>query len=188
MRADGRLALPGEGLGRISFRPSHTVLGAGVGVAWLLVRSSLLPVLGLAALPFDPVIPLLVAFCLSGRRVEASALALGLGLVADSLVGAGSSRLLVQYVVVVLFASPAEGHIVLRDRWMPTLGVAVLTAVSGGVVYLLLGLLGAELPMDLTALPSEVLAAVLASALLWPALVRLASASGSGSLAPRWRR
>ena len=102
MSADGRLALPGEGLGRISFRPSHTVLGVSVGLAWLLLRSSLLPVIGLATLPFDPVIPLLVAYCLSARRVEAVALALGLGLVADSLAGAGSSRLLLQYFVVVL--------------------------------------------------------------------------------------
>jgi rod shape-determining protein MreD len=156
-----------------------------MGLAWLLVSSSFLPVIGLGALPLDPVIPLLVAFCLSGRRVEAVVLALGLGLVADSLAGAGSSRLLVQYLVVVLCASPAEGHVVLRDRWMPTLGVVVLTAVSGLAVYLLLSLFGAELPMDLSSLPSEVLAAGLASALLWPLLVRLAGGPGSVSAALR---
>jgi len=182
MSLQGRLVLPGEGIGRVSLRPSRAVLAAGLGVTWLLVRSSLLPSLGLAATPFDPVIPLLVAFCLSAGRLEAFCLAIGLGLVADSLVGVGSVRFLLQYLLVVVLASPSAGRIVLRDRWMPTLGVAMVTAASGLLVYLLLSLLGAELPMDVKALPSETFDASLASVLLWPAFVRLSGTRAVGAV------
>ncbi len=188
MSSGGRLALPGEGLGRPSLRPSRSAVGMLVGVAWLLARSSLLPLLGLANVPFDPVIPLLVAYSLGARPLEAIGLAIGLGLVADSMAGVGSSRLLLQYLLVVLMACPSEGHIVLRDRWMPTVGIAMLTTVSGLVVYLLLSLLGAELAMDVSAIPAEVLGASLASVLLWPALVRLAGSRGAGSVSVERRQ
>ena len=178
MNAPSRLVLPGDGLGRMSLRPSRTALGAGFGASWLLVQSSLLPALGIASLPFDPIVPLLVAWCLSSRRAEAVWLAIGLGLLADSLSGAASSRLLMRYLLVVMLASPAQGHIVLRDRWMPTLGVAVLCVVSGFLVYLFPALIGAELESDLSSMPGEVLAACLGSVLLWPVLMRLAGSPG----------
>jgi rod shape-determining protein MreD len=179
---DGRLALPGDGRGRMSLRPNRAMLGLGCGVAWLLARSSLLPLLGLAAVPFDPIIPLIVAYSVTARRSEALGVAVGLGLVADSMAGGGSLRLLLQYLVVVIVASPSEGHIVLRDRWMPTLAVAMLAGSSGLVVYLLLSLFGAELPRDVGALPGEILAAAVASVVLWPALVRLAGIRTTGAV------
>ena len=86
---------------------------------------------------------------------------------------------MLQYLLVVIVASPAAGHIVLRDRWMPTFGVVVLSVVSGLVAYLLLGLFGLELATDLSALPRETLAAAVASLLLWPALVALTGPQGS---------
>ena len=178
MNAPSRLALPGDGLVRIRLRPSRTALGAACGASWLLVQSSLLPTLGIAQLPFDPIVPLLVAWCLSSRRAEAVWLAIGLGFLADSLSGAASSRLLMRYLLVVMLASPAQGHIVLRDRWMPTLGVAVICVISGFFVYLFPALIGAELVSDLRSLPSEVVAASLGSVLLWPVLMRLAGLPG----------
>ena len=172
MSAPSRLALPGDGLGRLSFRPSRIALGAALGAFWLIVQSSLLPALGFGFLPFDPIIPLLVAWCLSSRRAEVVWLAIGLGLLADSLSGAASSRLLMRYLFVVMLASPAQGHIVLRDRWMPTLGVALLCVVSGFLVYLFPALMGAELESDLRSMPGEVLAA-------WPVLMQLAGSTGT---------
>ncbi len=179
MNAEGRLALPGEGSGGLSLRPSRALTGMAIGIGWLLLKSSLLPVLGLSEVPFDPLLPLLVAYGLSSSRLEAVGLALALGVAADALSGVGASRSLLQYLLVVLVASPAAGHIVLRDRWMPTFGVVVLSLVSGLAAYLLLGLFGLELATDLSALPMETLAAALASLLLWPALVGLTGPQGS---------
>ena len=158
-------------------RPSRAVLGTTLGALWLLLQSSLLPTLHLSLIPFDPIVPLLVAWCLSSRRAEALWLAIVLGCLADSLSGASTSRLLMRYLLIVLLASPAQGHIVLRDRWMPTVGVAVVCVISGFLVYLFPALLGAELHSDLRALPGEVLSASLASVMLWPALIRVAGSS-----------
>ena len=183
-----RLALPGEGLSRVVLWPSATVKGFVIGGSWLLIQSSGLPTLHLTWLPFDPISPLLVAWCLSARKAEALWLAVGLGLLADSLSGAPSGRLVMRYLLLVLFASPAQGHIVLRDRWMPTLGVAILSVVSGFFVCLLPALLGAELSSDLRSIPEEALAASVASLLLWPALLRLTGSAPPRATAYRDRR
>ena len=177
MSAASRLALPGEGPARLSLRPSRAVLGTTLGALWLLLQSSFLPSLHLTLIPFDPIVPLLVAWCLSSQRAEALWLAIALGCLADSLSGASSSLILVRYLLIVVLASPAQGHVVLRDRWMPTVGVAILCLVSGLLVYLFPALLGAELNSDLRALPGEVLSASLASAVLWPVLIRIAGSS-----------
>ncbi|MBJ94204.1 MAG: rod shape-determining protein MreD [Rickettsiales bacterium] len=173
MRGGARLALPGEGQSGVDLRPSSFTAGLAVGSVWLLLQSSVLPNLSLSGLPFDPIVALLVASSLGPRRAESLTLAVALGLLADSLSGAPYYRQLMRNLLIVVLAIPARGHVVLRDRWMPTIGVALVCGFSGVLVYLFPALVGAELSSDLKAVPHEVLAAVVASACLWPFLLRV---------------
>ena len=163
------LLLPGEG-SRSAIRPHRSVAALGVGLVWLLVES----VTGLGGLPFDPLLPLLAASALAGRRVESWVLAIGLGLLADFFSGVPSGRPMMQYALVVGFGLPLHGRVILRDRWVPVLGVALLGAVSGGVVLLFVTLMGGALPGEGRALAIEILGTAAATAVFWPIYRRVA--------------
>lgn len=163
------LRLPGERAGG-ALRPHRAVAALAVGWAWLLVES----VTGLGGLPLDPLLPLLAASALAGRRVESWMLAIGLGLLTDFFSGVPSGRPMLQYALVVGFGLPLHGRVILRDRWVPVVGVAVLGAISGGLVLLFVALMGGGSAGEFRALTIEVLGTAAATALFWPLYRRVA--------------
>jgi len=163
------LLLPGE-RARSGLRPHRAVAALAVGWAWLLLES----VTGLGGLPFDPLLPLLAASALAGRRVESWVLAIGLGLLTDFFSGVPSGRPMLQYALVVGFGLPLHGRVILRDRWVPVVGVAVLGAISGGLVLLFVALMGGGQAGVGRALAVEVLGTAAAAALFWPIYRRVA--------------
>jgi cell shape-determining protein MreD len=170
------LLLPGEhSLPR--FRFSRAALAGLIGFMWLPIQASLTPALGMANLPFDPILPLIAAFALGGRTSEAWLLAIVLGYVADFYVGLPSGRLLLQYSLVVLLATPLHGKIVLRDRFLPVVGVAALAAVSSVAVLLMLGAMGSLVDGEISSIPSECFGTSVAALLLWPLLARISGLS-----------
>jgi len=150
------------------------VVATLAAVAWLLVQSTVLPLLGWSMLPLDPILPLVTAFALGKATLDAWLLAIVLGYIADFFAGTGSGRLLIQYVLIVGLATPMRGRIVLRDRWAPAIGTAVLALSSGLLVVLLLSGLGLEAIADVQHLPREALCTGLAAALFWPFYRQLA--------------
>jgi rod shape-determining protein MreD len=170
--ATPNLLLPGE-RGLPGFRFSRALLAGLVGFLWFPLQASFGPALGVGYLPFDPVLPLIAAFALGGRTSEAWVLAIILGYVADFYSGVASGRLLLQYALVVLLATPLHGKIVLKDRLVPVVGIAALTALSSAGVLIVSGAVGALIPGEGSSLPTECLAASLAAFVLWPVLGRL---------------
>jgi rod shape-determining protein MreD len=167
------LLLPGERT-RSEIRPGRAVVAALAGTAWLILQSSVLPQVGLWGLPFDPLLPLVAAFALGGRGMEAWILALFLGYLADFFGGASSGRILLRYALVVCMALPLHGRVVLRDRLVPVLGVAVFSAVAGAVLLVLLTLMGAEQSADWAKVPIESLGTAAAAFICWPLYRRIA--------------
>ncbi|MCP4867622.1 MAG: hypothetical protein GY898_02755 [Proteobacteria bacterium] len=178
MSRSSTLLLPGEKAGRSGFVAGRAAAAAAAGFLWLPLQATLIPALGLSALPFDPLLPLVAAFALGGRGLEAWALALGLGVLADSYTGVASGRLVLQYAFVVCLAAPLHGRVVLRDRLVPAFGVCVLALLSGLLVLLLLGAMGATQPSDTTRLPLECLGTGAAAVVLWPIYRRIAGWQG----------
>ena len=173
MNGGRALLLPGE-RGRPRFVLSRALAAAVCGCLWLPIQATLLPAFGLDRLPLDPILPLVAAFALGGKRLEAWCLALGLGYLADSFTGVSSGRLVLQYAIVVCLAAPLHGRVVLRDRLVPVFGIAVLALVSGVVVLLFLGAMGATQPSDATRLPLECFGTGCAAVALWPLYRRIA--------------
>lgn len=169
----GGLALPGEGR-RHGLRPSRAALAVLAGALWLPVQSTLLPAFGLGTLPLDPVLPLVAAFALGGRRAEALLLAVVLGWMGDVFTGVASGRLVLQYVLVVLLAAPMHGRVVLRDRLVPVLGIGFLSFASGALVLLGLAAVGAALATEPGELVAEAGGTALMALLGWPVYRRIA--------------
>jgi len=175
------LTLPGERVSNLSLRPSRTILASLAALGWLLVQATVLPLVGLSALPFDPVLPLIVAFALGEGVLDAWMLAIVLGYSADFFAGTGSGRLLMQYALIVGLASPFRGRIVLGDRWVPAFGTAVLALGSGLIVLLFLSAQGATTPDDFRQLPRETAGTLVAAVLFWPLYRSLAGWSDERS-------
>ena len=167
------LLLPGERT-RGDVRPGRAVLAGAAGLTWLMVQGTVVPRLGLGDLPFDPLLPLVAAFALGGRKVEAWVLALARGYFADFFGGASSGRTMLRYSLVVCMALPLHGRVVLRDRFVPVLGVGVFTALAGTALLVLLTLMGAEMSADWASLPAESVGTSAAAFLCWPLYRRIA--------------
>ena len=167
------LALPGDRR-RSDVRPTRALMAVLAGFLWLPVQATLLPALGVGALPLDPLLPLVAAFALGGRRTEAWILALLLGFLADFYTGVASGRMVLQYAVVVCLAGPMHGKVVLRDRMVPVVGVFLLSLASGLVVLFLLVMMGAAQPGEPAGLPLEAAGTACAALLLWPVYRRVA--------------
>jgi rod shape-determining protein MreD len=180
------LALPGERR-RSDVRPSRALAAALAGFLWLPVQSTLLPALGVGALPLDPLLPLVAAFALGGRRTEAWMLAFLLGFLADFYTGVTSGRMVLQYAVVVCLAAPMHGRVVLRDRAVPVIGVFLLSLASGVVVLFLLAMMGAAQPGEGAGLPAEAAGTACAALLLWPVYRRVAGWQDERSMSLRRR-
>ena len=167
------LLLPGERV-RSDLRPGRAVVAGLAGFCWLIVQGTVLPALSLPDLPFDPLLPLVAAFALGGRRTEAFVLALVLGYLADFFGGASSGRVMLRYVLVVCLAMPLHGRVILRDRFVPVIGVAFFSLVAGLALLVLLTLMGAANPSDWVTVPAESVATALAAFLCWPLYRRVA--------------
>ena len=165
-----KLVLPGERGGLPVFRLSRVFLAALIGFVWLPIQASVVPELGIGALPVDPILPLVAAFALGGRTGEAWLLAMGMGYLADFYSGAPPGRLMLQYGVVITMSAPLRGRIVLRDRLVPVVGIAAMTFASSLVVAIAFGAMGALVPGELTSLPLECAGTSLAAWILWPML------------------
>ena len=185
--SSGGLVLPGERR-RVEFRPSRALAAGVAGTLWLPVQATLLPQLGIGDLPLDPLLPLVAAFALGGRWMEAWVLALGLGFVADSFTGIASGRLVLQYAFVVCIAAPMHGRVVLRDRAVPVFGVFILSFSSGLAVLLVLGLMGAAQHDEVLRLPIEAMGTAAAAAMLWPLYRRIAGWQDERSMTLGGRR
>ncbi len=144
------------------------------GFLWLPVQATVLPAMGIGALPLDPLLPLVAAFALGGRRAEAWVLALTLGFLADFYTGVASGRMVLQYAVVVCLATPMYGRVVLRDRLVPVFGVFLLTLASGALVFFFLVMVGAAQPGEHARMPIEACGTAGAAFLLWPLYRRVA--------------
>jgi hypothetical protein len=172
----GALLLPGE-RPRSEIRASRAFLALGAGFGWLLLRSTLVPAALFETIPFDPLLPLVLAFALGAPLRMAWVLALSLGLLADFFAGMGDGRATLQFALVVVFSMPLRGRVILRDRVLPSLGVAVVALASGGIVLLLLGGMGAATAMEGQVVPLEALGSGLAALLGWPIYNRIAGGS-----------
>jgi len=184
-RASPTLLLPGERAGVPRLMLGRALAAGLAGFLWLPIQASVLPQVGLAGLPLDPILPLVAAFAMGGRTAEAWVLALGLGWLADSFTGVASGRLALQYAIVVCLATPMHGRVVLRDRLVPTFGVTALALASGLAVLLILGAMGATLPTDATRLPAECLGTGCAAAIGWPIYRRVAGWQDERSMSVR---
>lgn len=180
------LVLPGDRR-RSDVRPSRALAAALAGFLWLPVQATLLPALGIGSLPLDPLLPLVAAFALGGRRAEAWMLALLLGFLADFYTGVASGRMVLQYAVVVCLAAPLHGRVVLRDRLVPVLGVFGLSLASGAVVIFLLVMMGAAQPGEPGRMPLEALGTAGAALVLWPVYRRVAGWQDERSMSVRRR-
>ena len=169
------LLLPGEGQGPelASWRPVFAFL---LALLWLVFRASALPRLGLGNLVFDPLIPLVGAFALTGRVWEAWAVGLGIGWLADSMPGRETGRTLFQYAGLVALTLPLHGRVVLRDRLVPAVGIALASALSSVGLGLVLMLMDANQKGHWRHIPQESGGAAVATLLVWPLLRRIAGA------------
>lgn len=171
-----RLLLPGEGQG-LRLRSGLPFVAMLLVLAWTMVRATLLPAFGAHRVPIDPVLPILGAFALSGRRADAWIAAVGIGWIADSQLALGSGRVLLHAVLFTAMLMPLHGRIVLADRVVPAVGVTLCALLADGAVAVVLTLLGTE-PRAVTAhlrgAGPESLQAGLATVLLWPWLRRVA--------------
>jgi cell shape-determining protein MreD len=174
--SSSNLLLPGE-RGLPTFRFSRVLLAGLIGFLWLPAQASIVPVLGLGSLPLDPILPLIAALALGGRISEAWVLAIVLGYVGDFYTGVASGRLLLQYSLVVLMASPMHGRIILKGRLLPVAGVAGLALASSFGVVIMLGAMGALVPGELSSIPADCFGTSVAAFLLWPALGRVSGLS-----------
>ena len=143
----------------------------------MMLRSTLVPAALFETIPFDPLLPLVLAFALGAPLRMAWVLALALGLLSDFFAGMGAGRATLQFALVVVFAMPLRGRMILRDRVIPSLGVSVVAAASGGIVLLLLGGMGTATAMDGQAVPIEAFGSGLAALVCWPLYVRIAGGS-----------
>ena len=169
------LLLPGED------RSSKILLGRPLlacflGWVWLVLRSSLLPPLHLDELPFEPLLPLVGAFAFSGRTWETWVVALALGWLSDSMSGMNSGRSMLEFALVAGIAIPLRGQVVLRDRWIPAIGLALCACAGSIAVALLLALLDADARSHWGSMPRDAMGTALAAATLWPLLRRVAGA------------
>lgn len=180
------LVLPGDRRRR-DVKPTRALLAALAGFVWLPVQATILPAVGIGTLPLDPLLPLVAAFALGGRRAEAWMLALLLGFLADFYTGVASGRMVLQYSVVVCLATPLHGRVVLRDRLVPVFGVLLLSVASGVVVLFLLVMMGADQPGEAARLPVEALGTAGAALLFWPLYRRIAGWQDVRSMRPRRR-
>lgn len=176
-----RLLLPGEG-SRVRLDSGLPLVAMALAVGWVCVRATLLPALRLDAVPFDPVLPVIGAFALSGRRSDAWVASLGLGWIQDVLIALGTGRALLHAAIFTALLQPLHGRIVIADRGVPAVGIVFCAFTADLLVAFLLLLVGAPEAQAATHLGGSATLAVSAgigSVLMWPMLRRIADADRS---------
>ena len=144
-------------------------LGAAIalGYALLVVRSTVLPMVGLAAIGPDLLFPLVVFYAASGRFGSALLLALLLGHLADLMCGGNHGVHLFLYGVGFVTSALAAGRLDLEGTLVPCVLVFATSLVAGFTLILLYGVWDMPLPRPAGGLAAEsLLTAVFAIPLL----------------------
>ncbi len=123
-------------------------VGAAValGLALLLLRSTLLPLLGLAALGPDLVFPLVVFYGARGRFAQGVVLTIVLGYLSDLLGGGPPGLYLLHYALAFTLAQLLSGRVAMHGLAIPALLVFAFDVAGGAVLSLLFGAWGQPLP------------------------------------------
>ena len=122
-------------------------LGAAIalGFALLLVRATVLPMFGLAAIGPDLLLPLVVFYGTTGRFAEGVVVALVLGHLADLMSGGTFGIHTFQYACAFGMGNLAHGRIDLRGVIVPCLMVFAVALASGFTLVVLHGFWGLPL-------------------------------------------
>ena len=123
-------------------------MGAAIGLGFVLlvVRATLLPVFGLAAIGPDLVLPLVVFYGATGRFAEGVVVTLVLGHLADVMSGGTLGLHLYLYAVAFGLANLSHGRVDQAGSFVPCLMVFVISLVAGASLALLYGLWGTAVP------------------------------------------
>jgi rod shape-determining protein MreD len=147
-------------------------LGAAValGFALLVIRSTVLPMVGLAAIGPDLLFPLVVFYGASGRFGSGVAAALVLGYLADVMCGGNHGVHLYLYGMGFVTAALAAGRLDLEGTLVPCALVFTTSLVSGFTLILLFGVWDQPLPRPAGGLLLESLLTALFAIPLLPVL------------------
>jgi rod shape-determining protein MreD len=144
-------------------------MGAAIGLGFVLlvVRATLLPAVGLAAVGPDLIIPLVVFYGATGRFAEGLAVTLVLGHLADVMSGGTLGLHLYLYAVAFGLGNLSHGRIDQAGSFVPCLMVFLITLVAGASLALLYGLWGIAVPRPAG---GPLLSAALTAAFTFPQL------------------
>ena len=128
-------------------------MGAAIGLGFVLlvVRASLLPTLGLAAIGPDLVLPLVVFYGATGRFTEGLVVTAVLGHLADVMSGGTLGLHLYLYAVAFGLGNLSHGRVDQAGAFVPCLMVFLIALLAGASVTVLYGLWGAPAPRPATA-------------------------------------
>jgi len=141
-----------------------------LGFALLVVRSTLLPMVGLSAIGPDLVFPLVVFFAASGRFGQAFVLAVVLGHLADLMGGSAHGIHLFLYSLGFVISSSLAGRLDLQGTTVPCLVVLCVSLLSGFGLWLLYGLWSLPMPAPAGGLLAEAALTALFAVPLLPVL------------------
>ena len=153
-----------------------------LGFALLVVRSTVLPMFGLAAVGPDLVFPLVVFYAASGRFGQAFVLAVVLGHLSDLMAGGVHGIHLFLYSVGFVISSLLAGRLDLQGTVVPCLVVLAVVSLSGFGLWLLFGVWSLPMPAPAGGLAIEAVLTALFAVPLLPvlrALQRLSERDGS---------
>jgi len=117
-----------------------------LGLALLLLRSTLFPLLGLAALGPDLLFPLIVFYGCRGRFAHGVILTLVLGYLSDVMAGGPQGFYLFQYVLAFAAAQLVSGRVALHGLAIPALLVFTFDLAAGAALALLYSAWSQPLP------------------------------------------
>jgi len=123
-----------------------TGAAVALGLVLLLLRSTLFPLLGFAAIGPDLAFPLVVFYGVRGRFVDGVILALVLGYLADLMAGGPQGFHLFHYMLGFALAQLVSGRVALHGLAIPAAMVFAFDLVGGTVLALLYGAWGEPIP------------------------------------------
>lgn len=144
-----------------------------LGFALLVLRSTLLPMIGFAAVGPDLVFPLVVFYGASGRFVSGLAAAIVLGHLADLMGGGIHGIHLFSYGIAFVISSLAAGRLDMHGTVLPCTIVFAISMVTGFVLWMLFGVWSLPMPRPAGGLVMEALLTALFAIPLLPALTAM---------------
>lgn len=153
-----------------------------LGFALLVVRSTVLPMIGLAAIGPDLVFPLVVFYAASGRYGQAFVLAVVLGHLSDLMGGGVHGIHLFLYSLGFVLSSLLAGRLDLQGTVVPCLMVFSVAVLSGLLLWMLYGVWSLPMPAPAGGVLAEAALTALFAVPLLPvlrALQQLSERDGS---------